>query len=203
MAYIQVAQRAVRHTAPAQQSEVQQTYRKWIRNYDGEKQKDEAERTWENLSQQKKWLHWEEVIEVVKSQRDEYESASTGLTQAKESVRYALLLFYSCLPPSRAQEYRTLKFERCRQDDLRPTASTPENKKSNVLFITDEGDRAALYLESFKTSKTRGAQKISLDDLGYFLRHVHRYLTKHRPRLLALQSASNPPQHDYLFVVSE
>ena len=143
MAYIQAAQRAVRYTAPAQQAEVQQTYRKWLRNYDGEKQKDEAERTWEKLSQQKKWLHWEEVIEVVKSQRDEYESASTGLTQAKESVRYALLLFYSCLPPGRAQEYRTLKFERCRQDDLRPTAPTPENKKSNVLFITDEGDRAS------------------------------------------------------------
>ena len=198
MTYIQAAQRAVRHTAPAQ-AEVLHRYRKWIRDYEGEKQKDESERTWENLSQNKKWLHWEEVIEVVKRQRDEYE----GLTQAKESVRYTLLLFYSCLPPGRAHEYRTLKYRRCRQDDLRPTAPIPENKKLNIVFITDEVDRAAMYLGSFKTSKTRGAQNISLDELNYFLRHIHRYLTKHRPRLLALQSASNPPQHDYLFVVSE
>ena len=202
MTYIQAALRAVRHAAPAQ-AEVLRTYREWIRDHDQEKRKDDGERTWETLSKRKKWLHWEEVMEAVKSQRDAYEAASRGLPRAKESVRYALMLFYSCLPPGRAQEYRTLKFRRCRRDEMRPTAPTPENRKSNVLFITDEGDRASLYLGQFKTSKTRGAQKISLDELDYFLRHIHRYLTKHRPRLLALQSASNPPQHDYLFVVSE
>ena len=174
------------------------TYRSWSREYDRERSSDAVEKNWESLAQKNQWLHWGEFVEVVKSQREEYESASTALTRAQEGVRYTVLLFYSCLPPGRSQEYRTLQFRHCCADDLRQTVPTPSERQSNLLYISHDGDQAGLYLGAFKTKKSMGAQKISLDKFDYFLRHLDRYIKKHRPRLLALHTA---PEHDFLFVV--
>ena len=194
-------QRAVRFT-PTGGEEVLKTYRAWTRSYDRERQSEAALKTWETLSQKKRWLHWEEVIEVVKEQRDVYEGAPTALSQAKEGVRLAVLLLYCCLPPGRSQEYRTLKFLHCRAEDLRPTVPTPPDRSSNLLYLSAEGDQAGLFLGTYKTKKTNGPQTMMLDDAEYFVRHIDKYIKKHRPRLLALQSSSKLPQHDYLFVVS-
>ena len=58
---------------------------------------------------QKKRLHWEEMIEVVKVQRDAYLSKVAQMERAQESYDYALLLLYAAILPARAKEYHTLQ----------------------------------------------------------------------------------------------
>jgi hypothetical protein len=81
--------------------------------------------TWQHLSQASKWLHWKEVLAVVKQQREVYEAAATSLCRAREGLRYAVLLLYTCLPPGRSLEYRMLQFRLCSRRELYPTVPTP------------------------------------------------------------------------------
>ena len=201
MAYIQAAQRGLRflsYSDGVDISDVYDTLKCWLRDYDCKRQSQRGADSWEELSQKKRWLHWEEVIETVKKQKEAYELAPPGIRQARESVKYMVLLFYSCLPPGRAQEYRTLRFQRCDSSELRLVPPTPDDKTNNILFLSEDGRQAAIYIGSHKTSKSKGCQKISLDEFDYFIHHIHRYITKHRP-LLIHQSKS--PSHTYVFVV--
>ena len=117
MAYIQAAQRGLCFVSSdsdgVDSSGVYDLYKCWLRDYDSKRQSQRGANSWEELSQKKRWLHWEEVIETVKMQKEAYELAPPGICQARESIKYMVLLFYSCLPPGRAQEYRTLRFQRC------------------------------------------------------------------------------------------
>ena len=69
-------------------------------------------KTWQELSWGKKWLHWEEILKVLKAQQDIYESQLGPMERATESQKYMALLLYTAVPPGRAKEYRTLKLER-------------------------------------------------------------------------------------------
>ena len=200
MAYIQSAQRALRFVGVSQSDETYRVYKEWMRHLDSHRQSARNGDSWEELSLRKKWLHWEEIIETVKMQKDAYELAPPGIRQAKESVKYTILLFYSCLPPGRAQEYRTLQFQWCEPGEIRTTAPTPADAASNVLYIARDGRRGALYIGLYKTSKNKGPQKIMLDAFDYFVHHLYVYLTKHLPLLLAQQTARDSPG-TYVFVV--
>ena len=91
-------------------SDTSNVYRKWARAYESEREVEHCEDTWETPTTRKRWLHWEEVLEAVREQREACEDTSMGLTQAREGVQLAVLLMYCCLPPGRAQEYRTLAY---------------------------------------------------------------------------------------------
>ena len=65
--------------------------------------KTNAAQSWQEMSDKKKWLHREEILEVVKKQRLAFESAEPGLPVAQESVRYLALLFYTCLPVAQSK----------------------------------------------------------------------------------------------------
>jgi integrase len=197
--YITAVMRVVKFSAVATGKDVSPTYRGWAQGYERERAAEASDNTWEALSEKKRWLHWEEVMEVLRQQKAAYEQAATALGRAKEAVRLAVLLIYCCLPPGRALEYRLLTYERCDQDHLKVTVPTPPDKHSNVLFLSQHGERGGLYLGAHKTRKNMGAQKISMNELDYVLRHFDVYIEEHRPRLLALQSA-DPPTHNYLFV---
>ena len=142
---------------------------------------------------------------MVTEQRERFEGAKGALAQAKESMRYAVLLFYTCLPPGRALEYRTLRYTTCTREDLRVDVPTPPAVADNMLFITADGTEGGIYLGTFKTKKSAGVQRLPLSG-QHFLQHIRRYIDRHRGRLLGLNTtesdASEPLEHDYLFVVS-
>ena len=69
-----------------------------------QKEAQASPKSWQQLSWEKKWLHWEEILQVVKEQQEEYESQVRPLNRAVESQKYAVLLLYTALPPGRAKE---------------------------------------------------------------------------------------------------
>ena len=75
-------------------------------------------------------------------------------------------------------------------------AKCEDDKSLNILFLSDDGRQAAIYIGSHKTSKLKGCQKISLNE--FFIHHINRYITKHSPLLL---HQSKSPSHTYVFVV--
>ena len=111
MAYIQAAQRGLRFLGRETSDPVYEVFKSWMRDYSTKRESQRGAESWEDLSSRSKWLHWEEVIETVRLQKEAYESAPPGIHQARESLQYTVLLFYSCLPPGRAHEYRTLTFK--------------------------------------------------------------------------------------------
>lgn len=79
---------------------------------------------------------------------------------------------------------------------MRITAPTPDDPLSNVLFVTNDGRRAALHIGRYKTSKSKGHQKIVLDEFDYFTHHLYIFLTKHRPMLLQPTAAFRTQKGD-------
>ena len=144
VSYITAVMRVVKFSAVATGKDVSPTYRGWARGYERERAAEASDNTWEALSEKKRWLHWEEVMEVLRQQKAAYEQAATALGRAKEAVRLAVLLIYCCLPPGRALEYRLLTYEWCDQDHLKVTVPTPPDKHSNVLFLSQHGERVCV-----------------------------------------------------------
>ena len=205
MAYITSAVRAVKFNGEAPDSPVLTLYRRWSAHHDRQRATTAREKgSWESLSSKGKWLSWSQVEEVVRQQRTAYEDATTSLDRAREGVRYAVLLFYSVLPPGRSLEYRTLTYKYVPRRHLYPSVPTPSDESENVLFLADDGsDVGGLYLGSFKNKRSTGAQKLRLDDkFDYFLSFIRRYVNKLRPRLLQQQTSAAARQHSFLFVVS-
>ena len=179
MAYIQAAQRGVWFLDRETSDPVYEMFKSWMRDYSTKCESQRGYQSWEDLSSCSKWLHWEEVIEIVKIQKEAYESTPPGIHQERESLQYTLLFLPS--PPGRPQEYRTLSFK------MRITAPTPHDPLSNVLFITNDVCRAALHIGRYKTSNSK------------VISHLY-ILTKHRPLLLQLTAAWEG-EHNYIFVV--
>ena len=97
MAYIQAAQRGL-HLIPMWGiRRVYEVYKRWRRDYDSQQQSQRGTDLWEELSKKKHWLHWEEVIETVKKQKEAYELAPPSIRQARENIQYMILLL---LPPT-------------------------------------------------------------------------------------------------------
>ncbi len=151
------------------------------------------DKSWQDLSSRRKWLHWEEVIEVVRHQRDCYESQISPPERAIESQDYAILLLYTTIPPARAQEYRTLKLKLCSGDELR-ARSLPDG--DNVLRINHEGSIASLEIGSYKNSAYLGRQTVDISSVDYLVPHLLDFIAKDRPILLGTK-----PDHYTLFMV--
>ena len=152
-------------------------------------------KTWQDFSQKRKWLHWEEVIEVVKQQRDAYNSKIAPNERAQESHDYAVLLLYTAIPPARAQEYRTLQL--CKRDHCNVQHSTSSNPM-NIIHISEDGSTGKLEISQYKNSAYCGRQTIDISYADYLLEHLVDYIEKDRPVLL-----QGKPDHHFLFMVRQ
>ena len=147
-------------------------------------------KSWQELSWENKWLHWEEVLKVVKAQRDVYEEQLRPMDRASESEKYTVLLLYTAVPPGRAKEYRTLKLQR-HSGPFKPTSQGP----ANILHYGP--NVVLLQLGEYKNSQYLGTQNIDISTIEYIQPHLEDFLERDRPLLLR-----GEPDHSYLFVVS-
>ena len=136
------------------------------------------------------------MIDVLRLQKELYESAESLFSRAWESQKYAVLLLYCTIPPARGREYRELKI--CVTDgDLQ--LWEPLVRDSNWLLIASDHSRGLLYVGSHKTSKFTGVQRIELSRDGsthLLLDHLVAFICRERPVLLQGNA------HDWVFVVS-
>ena len=140
--------------------------------------------TWEELSRKSKWLHWQEIIDVLRMQRESYE-VPPDVVSPKYKSAYGIRYFYSTHLCHQGMLLNSLIFEWCEHSHLFPTLPTPSDTEKNVLYIATDDYVARLYLGSFKTLKTAGTQKIILSKSHqYFIRQIQKYLKNIRPRLL-------------------
>ena len=110
-----------------------------------------------------KWLVWSEILEVLKLQKEMFESAESAFSKAWEAQKYAILLLYCSIPPARGREYRELKL--CVTDsDLQ--LWDPPLRDSNWLLLAADHGRGLLYVGAHKTSKYTGVQRIELSRDG-------------------------------------
>ena len=152
------------------------------------------EKSWQDLSARKKWLHWEEIIVVLKAQRDTYLAEIAPKPRAQESQDYAQLLLYTAIPPGRAQEYRTLQLRRF------DTCEKPHNRSSppiNILHISEDGSTGYMEIADYKDAAHSGRQIIDISNVDYMLSHLVDYVNKDRPVLL-----QGKKDHHFLFMVS-
>lgn len=111
---------------------------------------------WVEMREKDRYLHFEEVQQVLKTlmeeflegQKDPSQVMSTTkeplLIKAKQLQRFLILLFYTSLPPSRALEIRTLKYN----------TSLQFRKTTNTWW---------LVLSEFKTVRAKGIDSMELD----------------------------------------
>eukprot|EP00731_Ephydatia_muelleri_P035037 Em0093g6a len=72
-------------------SDTIKTVQQWCRTY--QKAYECKDRSWQRLEAEGKWLAWDAVLEVLKQQRELYESSGPcELTRAQESQKYTVLL---------------------------------------------------------------------------------------------------------------
>lgn len=150
-------------------------------------------KTWQDLSASNKWLHWEEIIEVLKTQRDVYLSEIAPKARAQESQDYAQLLLYTAIPPARAQEYRTLQLR------MLHTCDKPHSRSStpvNILHISEDGSTGYLEIANYKNAAYSGRQIIDISNIDYLLSHLVDYVNKDRTLLLL-----GKKDHHFLFMV--
>ncbi len=152
-------------------------------------------KSWQELSARKKWLHLEEILQVVKTQREAYESQIDPALRARESQDYAVLLLYTAIPPGRAKEYRTLQLQVHKAGELMHVVH--QGKRDNALHISEDGASALLHLQDFKNVCSTGRQTVDLSTTDYLLSHLHDFVCRDRTFLLRGNSS-----HNYLFVVS-
>ena len=170
-----------------------------LRGYINKHQRDaecHRAKSWQELSAKNKWLHWEEVIEVVRCQREEYESETRPDLRAVLSQDYAQLLLYTSLPPGRAEEYRTLRLKVYTGSETVCPATT-STERTNVLHMSENGSQALMEIGKHKTVSSAGRQLIDLRSTDYLVAHLLDYVHKDRPLLL-----QGREDHGYLFMVS-
>ena len=143
--------------------------------------------TWQQLSAANKWLHWEEVLEVVKVQNQAMESEVKPTLRAPQSQKYTILLMYCAVPPGRAQEYRTLKLQ---------VGTSPQQSPSGTENILHFGVQVVLELGSFKNRKHMGLQAIDITQIEFLVSHLDEYIRRDRPVLV-----NSKTDHGFMFMV--
>ena len=155
---------------------------KGLRNeYQREYEKSLKTQNWVDLRETNKYLHFEEIQQVLKSFMDDFwegnknpsavmgSSSQLPIIKAKQLQKFLILLFYTSLPPSRALEIRTLQYG----------SSLQYRKTTNTWW---------LILDSFKTVKAKGVDSIELDPgsqkllityLELFLNQYRKLLVEH------------------------
>ena len=128
-------------------------------DYDSQRQSQRGTDSWEELSKKTRCLHWEEVMETVKKQKETYKLAPPSIRQA---IRYMVLLFYSFLPPGQAQEYRTLyTLSAMPPSEIYLVPPTADDRSANLLFLSNDGRQAAIYIGS-RLQNQKGLKKFCL-----------------------------------------
>ena len=155
-----------------------------------QKQATKGHQSWQQLSRANKWLHWEQVLEVMKAQREVYESQIKPELRAFESQRYAALLLYCAVPPARGEVYRTLK--------IRINSEPAETSGSENILHYGREQMFVLELGKFKNSKHMGVQNIDISNIEFLTSHLHDYINRDRPILL-----KDSIDHSFLFMVGE
>jgi hypothetical protein len=131
------------------------------------------------LRENNKFLHYEEIQQVLKSLLDDFlegHKDSTAveintklppLTKAKQLQRFLTLLFYTSLPPSRALKIRTLQHD----------VSLQFRKSTNTWW---------LVLSEFKTVKHKGIDLVELNPVTQkvLVTYLELFLNKYRDYLL-------------------
>jgi hypothetical protein len=131
------------------------------------------------LREDDRFLHYEEVQQVLKSLMDEFlegekdlkavkaATKSPLLLKAKQLQRFLILLFYTSLPPSRALEMRTLQHG----------TSLQFKKATNTWW---------LVLSEFKTVKSKGIDSVELNPSSQrvLVAYLELFLSEYRPILL-------------------
>jgi hypothetical protein len=111
---------------------------------------------WAELRENDKYLHYEEIQQVLKSLMDDFLEKQKDfrmvrkttklplLQKAKQLQKFLVLLFYTSLPPSRALEIRTLQH-----------GTSLQFRKSTGTWW--------LVLSEFKTVRNKGVDSMELD----------------------------------------
>ena len=136
-------------------------------------------------------------MDVLKLQRELYESAGSTFAKAWESQKFTVLLMYCAIPPARGREYRELRFT-FTEEDLQ--FWEPDSTQSNWLLLSGNHSRGLLYVGAHKTYRHIGVQRIELSADGstnVLLEQLVAFVCRDRPALLQ----GRTPQ-DFLFLVS-
>jgi hypothetical protein len=134
---------------------------------------------WVELREGDRFLHYEEIQQVLKSLMDEFlegqkdpkrvkdTTESPLLLKAKQLQRFLILLFYTSLPPSRALEMRTLQHG----------TSLTFKKATNTWWLT---------LSEFKTVKNKGVDSVELNPTSQkvLVTYLELFLSEYRPLLM-------------------
>ena len=181
-------------------SDTIKTVQQWCRTY--QKAYERKDRSWQRLEAEGKWLAWDAVLEVLKQQRELYESSGPcELTRAQESQKYTVLLLYCSIPPARSKEYRELRVTFSRQNLA--TWDPVSNAASNWLVVQNDHSRALLYLGAHKTSRKTGPNRIQLnstDSTKVVLGQLVDFVCRDRDVLL--RGNARPDTTDWLFLVT-
>ena len=102
-------------------------------------------------------------MDVLKLQRELYESAGSTFAKAWESQKFTVLLMYCAIPPARGREYRELRFT-FTEEDLQ--LWEPDSTQSNWLLMSGNHSRGLLYVGAHKTYRHIGVQRIELSADG-------------------------------------
>ena len=100
----------------------------------------------------------EQVLDSFSKQRQRFE-ISTGREKALACMDLVLLSLYIDIPPSRAQEIRTLKLFEEGPDRV---FTLRDFSTQNVLVVGATGEHV-IHLNSYKTAKFRGHDQIPID----------------------------------------
>eukprot|EP00731_Ephydatia_muelleri_P033649 Em0034g31a len=149
-------------------------------------------------NRQRDWLIWKEILDVLKLQRELYESAGSTFAKAWESQKFTVLLMYCAIPPARGREYRELRFT-FTEEDLQ--LWEPDSTQSNWLLLSGNHSRGLLYVGAHKTYRHIGVQRIELSADGstnVLLEQLVAFVCRDRPALLQ----GRTPQ-DFLFLNHE
>lgn len=152
----------------AQRNEYQRNYDRTLKS-----------QNWVELREDNRFLHYEEVQQVLKALREEFlegkkdphlvkeEGSKDLVAKAKQLQKFLILLFYTSLPPSRALEIRTLQCG----------TSLQFKKTTNTWW---------LVLSQFKTVKSKGIDSVELNpqSQGVLVTYLELFLREFRPLLL-------------------
>lgn len=159
------------------------------------------------LAEQGKWASWTDILSASKSIVREFEELhwaimadpdhdwSPGVHEASALRRCAaacqdavIACMYTCIPPGRGLEMRTLILRRCN--------AQPDPKQCENLLTTDGVGQWILRLTHHKTSGTLGTCEVPLPINKQITGAIDLWATKYRRVVLA------GARHDYCFVRS-
>jgi hypothetical protein len=152
---------------------------KTLRNsYQRDYEKGLKGQNWVDLREENKFLHYEEIQQVLKALLIDFLEGETDpnmvhpkakslVSKAKQLQKFLVLLFYTSLPPSRALEIRTLQLD----------TSLQFRQTTNTWW---------LVLSQYKTANSKGVDSLELDPKSQevLVKYLELFVKKFRSHLL-------------------